>query len=102
MTELDDICEFISRRGRVELLRIVVCHVGSVSRAAKVLGVSMRTVYRWLDPEDMHPSNESLGRILKTAMKLSSSETADVIRRELTLFSTFVDAEMKRISEQKM
>jgi len=38
--EIYDICEFISRRGRVELLRIIVRHVGSVGGAAKMLGVN--------------------------------------------------------------
>jgi hypothetical protein len=41
----------------------------------------------------MHPSNRSLSHILKAAMKLSSSETVEIIQGELALFSMFVDAE---------
>jgi hypothetical protein len=52
-----------------------------------------------LDPEDTHPGNESLSRILKTAKGLSSNETVEIIRKELALFSMLVEAETKQLLE---
>ena len=78
----DGICEYLSRKVRVELVSLLLEHF-SMRALASELGVSHAAVEGWLDVDGPHPSNQNLRLILELAFSLQPSETMQLLRADL-------------------
>jgi len=84
----DGLAEFISRQARVKLVEMLRNAGLSAEQIAEAVGVTARSVQRWLSPEDTHPRNSNLDRLLELALTVDRAKTIEVLRREVELFST--------------
>lgn len=97
----DGLAEFVSRRARVKLVEMLVDAGFSPNQIAAVIGVTARSVRRWLDPKETHPCNKNLDRLLELAWQTSPHQTFELLRDELGLFAELIsqaNAENNRTS----
>jgi len=83
----DGLAEFISRRARVKLVEILQNTGLSLEHIADAVGVTARSVRRWLDPRETHPCNRNLDRLLELSWKIGPRQTFELLRDELGLFA---------------
>jgi len=60
----------------------------SVEHIAEAVGVTARSVQRWLSPEDTHPRNSNLDKLLELALTVDRAKTIEILRQEVGLFSS--------------
>ena len=84
----DGLAEFISRRARVKLVEMLREAGLFTEHIAEVVGVAARSVQRWLKPEDTHPRNSNLDRLLEIALTVDREKTLEILRQEVELFSS--------------
>ncbi|KXB01448.1 hypothetical protein AKJ41_01515 [candidate division MSBL1 archaeon SCGC-AAA259O05] len=93
-TEFDGISEFVSRRGRIKFLEMLVQKLGSRSEVSETLQISKSTLSGWLNERNRHPSNSSFERVLELGWKVNPKETIEILNEELDTFdkaiATFV------------
>jgi hypothetical protein len=65
-----------------------------------MLGVTARSVYRWLDPEQTHPCNQNLDKLLDLALEENSNNTFQLLTAEASDFWRLI-GERRRMSVQK-
>jgi len=82
----DGISEFVSRRGRVKLIKLLLDRGMTQTELAGEIGVSQPAVNKWLDPHETHPCNENLNCILKLAWEIDKDCMMEILRKELALF----------------
>ncbi|MEM3519490.1 MAG: hypothetical protein QW179_02905 [Candidatus Hadarchaeales archaeon] len=80
----DGLTEYISRRARIHLLKIILASVGSVRGAASLLGVSPAAVSQWLSETGIHPSNQNLSKILHLAFHFDAKKTTHILKKTST------------------
>jgi hypothetical protein len=64
-----------------------------------MLGVTARSVYRWLDPEQTHPCNQNLDKLLDLALEKNPNNTFQLLTAEASDFWGLID-ERRRMSMQ--
>ena len=84
----DGLAEFISRRARVKLVEMLRNAGLSAEQIAESIGVTARSVQRWLSPEDTHPRNSNLDKLLELALTVDRAKTIEILRQEVELFSS--------------
>lgn len=80
------ISEFISRRARIKLVRLLLDNGMTQAQLAEEVGVTQQAVSKWLDPKETHPRNENLNRLLVLGWAADSNSTLQILRDELTIF----------------
>lgn len=85
-TKFDGIFEFISRRGRMKLLELLIREMGSKSKVSAALRVSRSTISGWMNDRNRHPSNSSVKRVLDLAWEVDPQETQRILDDELDAF----------------
>jgi predicted transcriptional regulator len=85
--KFDGLAEFVSRRARVKLVEMLIDAGFSPEYIASVIGVTSRSVRRWLDPKETHPCNRNLDRLLELAWETNPHRTFELLRDELGLFA---------------
>jgi len=83
----DGLAEFVSRRARVKLVELLIDAGFSSKHIASIIGITSRSVRRWLDPKETHPCNRNLDRLLELAWQTNSHQTFELLRDELGLFA---------------
>lgn len=86
----DGLAEFVSRRGRVRLVEMLLGAGLSSRRIASEVGVTPRSVRRWLNPRETHPCNKNLDYLLELALRTDPNQTHEILLKELTLFVRLV------------
>jgi len=51
-----------------------------------MVGVSARSIYRWLDPEQTHPCNQNLDKLLDLALEENPNNTFHLLTAEASDF----------------
>ncbi|MDI6642703.1 MAG: helix-turn-helix transcriptional regulator [Candidatus Hodarchaeaceae archaeon] len=83
----DGLAEFVSRRGRVMLLQLVLDSGMTQNEVAVYLSVTQQAVSKWLNPRETHPCNKNLRRLLKLAWEISPRGSLEVLKHEHDTFS---------------
>jgi hypothetical protein len=86
-----DICEYISRHARVELIELLLDKFGSISRVAREIGVTEGAVRKWVNYNSTHPSNQNLQKIVRLALELDEDYTRDVLKRDFLRHREYLD-----------
>ena len=86
----DGLAEFVSRRGRVRLVEMLLGAGLSSGQIAIEVGVTPRSVRRWLNPLETHPCNENLDRLLELALRIDPNKTHEILLEELNLFAKLI------------
>jgi len=82
----DGLSEFISRRGRVRVVELILGNGWSISQLAAELNISQQAIYLWLAPEKTHPRNSNLDKLLELAIKVDRLGTNKILYEEAALF----------------
>lgn len=64
---------------------------------ARLLGVNRSTVYRWLNDERVHPSNEKTEKILSAARSMHPDLVKGILVGELISFTRLVRSELMEV-----
>lgn len=88
----DGLAEFVSRRARVRLLRLVLDDGMTQSEVAASVGVTQQAVNKWLNPKETHPCNKNLDRLLKLAWERDQDRVLRILQRELNSFSSLLSS----------
>jgi hypothetical protein len=64
-----------------------------------MVGVSARSIYRWLDPEQTHPCNQNLDKLLDLALEKTPNDTLKLLDEEASDFWRLI-GERRRMSVQ--
>jgi hypothetical protein len=64
-----------------------------------MIGVTARSVYRWLDPEQTHPCNQNLDKLLDLALEENPNNTFQLLTTEASDFWRLI-GERRRMSMQ--
>jgi hypothetical protein len=64
-----------------------------------MIGVSARSIYRWLDPEQTHPCNQNLDKLLDLALEKNPNDTFQLLTAEASDFWKLI-GERRRMSMQ--
>jgi len=83
----DGLAEFVSRRARVRLLRLVLDDGMTQGEVAARIGVTQQAVSKWLNPKETHPCNKNLDRLLKLTWETDRRRMLRTLRQELNSFS---------------
>lgn len=84
--------EFVSRRGRIRLVALILNRGWSVQQLAVDLGVTRQAIYIWLKRRETHPCNFNLDKLIDIALSADRLDTIEIIREEVTAFqSLFVE-----------
>jgi hypothetical protein len=51
-----------------------------------MIGVSARSIYRWLDPKQTHPCNQNLDKLLDLALEENPNNTFQLFTAEASDF----------------
>jgi hypothetical protein len=51
-----------------------------------MMGVTARSIYRWLDPEQTHPCNHNLDKLLDIALEKNPNNTFQLLTAEASDF----------------
>jgi predicted transcriptional regulator len=86
----DGLAEFVSRRGRVRLVEMLLGAGLSSGQIAIEVGVTPRSVRRWLNPRETHPCNENLDRLIELALRTYPNNVHELLLEELTLFAKLI------------
>jgi len=86
----DGLAEFVSRRGKVRLVEMLLGAGLSSGQIAIEVGVTPRSVRRWLNPRETHPCNENLDRLIELALRTDPNHVHELLREELTLFAKLI------------
>jgi transcriptional regulator with XRE-family HTH domain len=86
----DGLSEFISRRGRIHVIELILKHGWSISQLAAELYISPQAIYLWLAPKETHPCNRNLEKLLKLAAKIDQPGTAKILHEEVELFCSLL------------
>jgi len=86
----DGLAEFVSRRGRVKLIEVLFGAGLSSREIAIEVGVTPRSVRRWLNPRETHPCNENLDCLLELALRTDPNQTHEILLGELNLFAKLI------------
>ena len=86
----DGLAEFVSRRGRVRLVEMLLGAGLSSGQIAIEVGVTTRSVRRWLNPRETHPCNENLDRLIELALRTDPNHVHELLIEELTLFAKLI------------
>lgn len=97
-TVFDGLSEFVSRKGRLALLDIIVTEAGSPSKAAALLEVDRSTVCGWLNDRKRHPNNENTSKILKRAQELNKEHVGAILLQEVETFLRLVNQELNKLA----
>lgn len=95
-TEFDGISEFISRRGRIRFLEMLVQEFGSRSKVSNALKISKSTLSGWLNDRSRHPSNSSMRRVLDIARKVNLKGARKILDDESNAFDREIAAFVRR------
>lgn len=90
------ISEFISRRGRMRFLEMLIQELGSKSEVAKRLKISKSTLSGWLNEVGRHPSNSSMERVLTLAWKMNPESSQGILDNELNAFEEAIGSFVRR------
>lgn len=91
---LSTVTEHISRKGRVELVRLVLENGWQVQELAVRLGVSRRAIYFWLNPHETHPDNSHLEDLVGLAIEVNGRAASEILLREVNQFRVAVNEEI--------
>jgi transcriptional regulator with XRE-family HTH domain len=86
----DGLAEFVSYRARVKLVEMLLGKGLSIKEIAAMVGVTTRSVRRWLNRSETHPCNKNLDRMLCLAWQASPSLTFELLRDELCIFAALI------------
>ncbi|KXB09234.1 hypothetical protein AKJ46_00695 [candidate division MSBL1 archaeon SCGC-AAA833K04] len=86
----DGLSEYVSRRARVKLVDVITSKDVTVGEIARIVGVSSRSVRRWLDPGEVHPCNRNLDKLLDLAFEVAPVESSTILTSEVAEFSRLV------------
>ena len=86
MVTRDRLSEFVSRRGRVKLVRLLLHSGWSATELARALGITRQAIYLWLKPRETHPCNLNLDQLLDLALNANRVKAVEILRRELEIF----------------
>jgi transcriptional regulator with XRE-family HTH domain len=84
----DGLSEFVSRQGRVQVIRLILKNGWTISQLAAELNTSPQAIYLWLSHKETHPCNRNLEKLLKLASKIDRPGTARILNEEVELFSS--------------
>lgn len=96
LTKFDGFSEFISRRGRMKLLEMLIGELGSRSEVSKVLQISKSTLSGWMNERSRHPSNSSMDRVFDVAWKINPEKTQNILNEELKAFRNAINSFVRR------
>jgi len=82
----DGLSEFVSRRGRVKLVRLLLRNGWSTSELARALGITRQAIYLWLKREETHPCNPNLAQLVDLALDADRTGAVRILRGELETF----------------
>ena len=86
----DGLAEYVSRRGRVRLVEMLLDAGLSSGQIASEVKVTPRSVRRWLNPRETHPCNKNLDLLLELALRTDADRACEILLEDLTLFSRLV------------
>lgn len=92
LTKFDGVYEFISRRERMKILKVLIYKLGSRSRVSEALKVSKSTLSGWMNEKNRHPSNSSVKRILNLGWKVDPKHTQEILNEELDAFRKAINS----------
>jgi predicted transcriptional regulator len=78
--------EFVSRRGRTRLVKLLLSGGWSKSRLAKALGITRQAIHFWLKREETHPCNLNSTRLITLALETNRRSALEILRGELNTF----------------
>lgn len=90
MTRFDGLSEFISRRGRMELLEMLVRKKGSVSEVAEGLDITEPAVCGWRNKADRHPSNKNVQKMIELLAREDKKDAKEFLLGELQIFQDLI------------
>ena len=95
-SRFDGLTEFVSRRARVKLLRLILDNGMAQCEVAARMGVTQQAVSKWLNPRETHPCNKNLDRLLKLAWGTNPDHTLRILKLELSSFTRLLSSFAKR------
>ncbi|MEA1904515.1 MAG: helix-turn-helix transcriptional regulator [Candidatus Hadarchaeota archaeon] len=91
----DGLSEFVSRRARVRLLRLILDNGITQRELATEIGVTRQAVNKWLNPRETHPKNGNLDHILDLAHELDGERTSRILQNELLVFAQLLSERLR-------
>jgi len=85
-TQRGGLSEFVSRNGRVKLIKLLLTNGWSVSGLAAALGITRQATHLWLKRGETHPCNSNLDKLIDLALAADRAGTAKIVRGELKAF----------------
>lgn len=82
--------EFISRRGRMRILSILLEEIGSPAGVAKRLDLTKNAVYGWMNEKERHPSNENAREMVKILKDENEEKLREILIEELQIFQKLI------------
>ncbi|KXA88970.1 hypothetical protein AKJ62_04070 [candidate division MSBL1 archaeon SCGC-AAA259D14] len=89
-TRFDGLSEFISRRGRMKVLTILLEELKNPAEVAKRLNITRNAVYGWIKDKKRHPSNENAREMLKILNDENEKKIREILIDELHIFQKLV------------
>ena len=89
-TRFDGISEFVSRRGRMRVLEMILEEFETTDEVAGRLDVTKRAVYGWIKDKKRHPSNENVRKLLKILKKENEEKLRKILIKELQNFQKLI------------
>jgi DNA-binding XRE family transcriptional regulator len=78
--------EFVSRKGRTKLVKLLLNSGWSKPQLAKTLGITRQAIHLWLKREKTHPCNLNLAQLIALALETNRRSTLEILRGELNTF----------------
>ncbi len=89
-TRFDGISEFISRRGRMEVLNSLLDEIETPAEVARMLDISKNAVYGWINEKERHPSNENVKKMLEILNREKEDILKYILVEELQTFQDLI------------
>jgi len=93
----DGLSEFVSRNGRIKLVKLVLSHGWSVPQLATELEVTRHAVYLWLKRNETHPCNANLDKLIDLAASVDRARTIEIIYGDVATFQTLLAEKFENV-----
>ncbi|KXB05280.1 hypothetical protein AKJ49_01135 [candidate division MSBL1 archaeon SCGC-AAA382A03] len=85
-TRFDGLSEFISRKGRMKIIRTLLEEFKTQKEIAKRLNITKNAVNGWLNKKDKHPNNKHVKEMLEILKNKNEEKLNNILFEELQIF----------------